>query len=262
MSVIMQMYEAKRLHRLNPQDYPTDAEIMRMVNRGYNELCSKMIDEYNGGNVANKFEINKKYHHIASSCTNIMPRNKIEVYSIIPDIRGRATKVVSGTFQIGDDFTLTYSDPGHYEELVPVVYNIGALSNTGSITVRGTGKLTFTPPVLGWIIGDICVRIGDILTDNGTGYKFEIIKLLENNITVQSRNPRNKFSHHQFAAVDIWNYYSMWPGTSDPPVESKRHCEHKFVNVSFAGLNMRCKFCDMSEDDYKFSTQVNKLENT
>jgi hypothetical protein len=53
--------------------------------------------------------------------------------------------------------------------------------------------------------------------------------------------------------VDVWNWFDMWPG-SDPPLYV-RECikaggpdyRHKFVNVSFMGLDMRCKFCDLPE---------------
>ena len=61
--------------------------------------------------------------------------------------------------------------------------------------------------------------------------------------------------------VDVMNWFSIWPGHDDElptkgetTVTYKYKCqepgqEHELVNVSFMGMNMRCKYCDIAEKE-------------
>lgn len=51
-----------------------------------------------------------------------------------------------------------------------------------------------------------------------------------------------------YTELDLWNWYEIWDEQGPGPNTSKR-CEHKIVNVSFMQLDLRCKFCDKSEDE-------------
>lgn len=123
-------------------------------------------------------------------------------------------------------------------------------------------KFTYGLSTTGNIVPEF-PRVGDYIYDRKDGKKWKITSFngpaiwMTHTYTIDGIEYRIP---HYVLAIDIWNYYSMWPGTNDPPIVEKRHCEHKIVNVSFNRINMRCKFCDKSEDECKAETESKKGE--
>lgn len=65
----------------------------------------------------------------------------------------------------------------------------------------------------------------------------------------------------EIAKIDIWNYFSWWPGTQEEPgPNNKPRCEHKFVNTSFMGVRMECKFCGKDEDEHKKEQILQRID--
>ena len=132
--------------------------------------------------------------------------------------------------------TLTFSG----RPQIPVTVYPGA---SGVFAIPGGFTTHQTQPEL---------RIGDKLVSKTGNTVHEVVSI--DSPWVLLSHTTNGLTHYSnVAMVDVWNYYSMWPGTQDPPTEEKKpaRCEHKFVNVSFVGLNIRCKYCDISETQYK-----------
>lgn len=106
---------------------------------------------------------------------------------------------------------------------------------------------------------EIILTIGDRVFHTETGQECEVVDYYpqpDDRYLIRHPGTGGALNHfNTVARVDIWNYYSMWPGTQEemPNKEEKkpRHCEHKLVNVSFMGINMRCKYCDMDEDQVR-----------
>lgn len=86
------------------------------------------------------------------------------------------------------------------------------------------------------------------------GTVFTVINELPDQWLVRAPAAGQRHGDITVSKIDVWNWFSAWPGSDDgsePAVVYKKRCEHKVVNVSFNGLEMRCKFCDKSEDEVK-----------
>lgn len=86
----------------------------------------------------------------------------------------------------------------------------------------------------------------------GTGMQIiHLNPILDEYMLVPVYDPYTRWSplklDMRVSRIAVWNWFSMWPGSDDPEVVQPKRCEHKFVNVSFAGLQMECKFCGIPE---------------
>lgn len=120
-------------------------------------------------------------------------------------------------------------------------------------------KGNWTDPVIAIPLGP---RVGDKLVlkkhDPYSYFKKGDVFIVTNELPDQWMVRTSRMDLHwkdiTVSKIDVWNWFSAWPGSDDgsePAMVHKKRCEHKVVNVSFNGLEMRCKFCDKSEDEVK-----------
>lgn len=79
-----------------------------------------------------------------------------------------------------------------------------------------------------------------------------------------------KYRHDSVSKIDIWNWFDIidptGPNTTEAIEKPRVECEpskvtgkHEFVNVSFMSIDMRCKFCDKSEQQHDAEKMAEKM---
>lgn len=94
------------------------------------------------------------------------------------------------------------------------------------------------------------LNVGNLLKSKASGTIYTVTRTASPPKLIRLQ-PVNGSSPHLASAIDIWNFYEMWPGTQEaaPTSTAKKRCEHKLVNVGFTSLVMACKYCGKSESE-------------
>ena len=112
------------------------------------------------------------------------------------------------------------------------------------------------------------IGLGTVLVQKiGTNRKWIVTDMLPDIYLIQELGG-SKFNTGSVSKIDVHNWFNIWPGHDEPvtknetPVTYKYKCqepgqEHELVNVSFMGMNLRCKHCDIAEKEIpKYASRI------